>query len=143
LASPEIVRWLNTVPETASGGGNIIIFEAAVVYPPQRAGWRDIHDRTAELAKNPRRAQALARARQKLAQELSAPALAVLRLQKGWSQTELAQRIGTSQSRLSLIESGIDDPLHRTVVKLAEALGEELETVSRALLENGKKRRSS
>lgn len=113
---------------------NILEFEAAVIHPPQRPDWRGIHERTAELEKNPRRAAALARARQRLSGELfERTNLAALRLRHGLSQAQLAERIGTSQSHLSRIESGLDDPRHSTLLKLVDALGEPIETVSRAI----------
>nr|WP_141657454.1 helix-turn-helix domain-containing protein [Thiocapsa sp. KS1] len=40
------------------------------------------------------------------------------------SQKKLAQRVGASQSRLSRIEAGLDDPLLSTVRKLAVAQSE-------------------
>lgn len=49
------------------------------------------------------------------------------------SQAELARRIGSSQSRLSRIEAGLDDPRRSTLLKLSEALGETLDVVSRAI----------
>ncbi len=121
-------------PHTASSAAQVFAFEAAVIHPPQRTGWRDIHARAAELERNPRRAAALARARQRLAGELfPQTTLAALRLRHGLSQAQLAERIGTSQSRLSRIEAGLDDPRHSTLLKLVDALGEPIETISRAL----------
>jgi DNA-binding XRE family transcriptional regulator len=108
--------------------------EAAVIHPPQRAGWRDIRDRAAESEQNPKRAAALARARQRLANELyPRPSLSALRLQRGLSQAEMARRIGTSQSHLSRIESGQEDPRRTTLVKIARELGETLDVVSNAI----------
>jgi DNA-binding transcriptional regulator YiaG len=125
------MNW--SIPETFSGGGHVIVRN---VFPlsRQKQGYQDIHERIKELEQNPRRAKALERARQELAEELYPPhSLAALRLKKGLSQTGLARMIGTSQSRLSRLESGQDKPLHFTVVKLSEALGESLETISRAM----------
>jgi DNA-binding XRE family transcriptional regulator len=108
--------------------------EAAIIHPPQRPGWRSIDARAAELEQNPRRAAALARARQRLAGELlEQQNLAALRLRHGLSQAQLAKRVGTSQSRLSRIEAGMDDPRLSTLEKLAAALGEPIETVAHAI----------
>ncbi len=44
------------------------------------------------------------------------------RLKKGWSQSELAQQVGTRQANVSRIESGLANPTLRLVQKLAQAL---------------------
>lgn len=104
-----------------------------------RAGYHDVRDRIAESEANPRRAQALARARERLAETLhEAGTLAAIRLSKGLSQTAVANKIGTSQSRLSRIESGRDDPQLSTVAKIAEALGVDVAVVAEALLRGRK-----
>lgn len=132
---PELVRRISTNDATTtSSHAPVLLFEAAVIHPPQREGWRDIHVRTAELERNPARAKALARARQRLSEALfNDPTLSALRLRKGLSQAELARRIGSSQSRLSRIEAGLDDPRRSTLLKLSEALGETLDVVSKAI----------
>jgi transcriptional regulator with XRE-family HTH domain len=50
-----------------------------------------------------------------------------LRLAKGWSQAELAERVGTQQANISRIESGLGNPTFGFLEKLAEALETELE----------------
>lgn len=45
------------------------------------------------------------------------------RLNKGWSQQELAEQIGTSKSMISGYETGKNDPAQSVVMKLAEKLG--------------------
>ena len=54
-------------------------------------------------------------------------------MEQGLSQAELARRIGTSQSRLSRIEAGLDDPRYSTLTKIAAALGIDLNTLAQAL----------
>lgn len=49
-----------------------------------------------------------------------------LRLARGWSQAELAQRVGTKQSNISKIESGFGNPTYKFLCKIAEAFDEEL-----------------
>jgi transcriptional regulator with XRE-family HTH domain len=49
-----------------------------------------------------------------------------LRLEKGWSQAELAQRVGTRQANISRIESGLGNPTYKFLQKLAEAFGTKL-----------------
>lgn len=86
------------------------------------------------MEQDPRRAAALARARQRLASTLHpAPSLAHLRMAQGLSQAELARRIGTSQSRLSRIEAGLDDPRYSTLTKISAVLGVDLNTLAEAL----------
>lgn len=49
-----------------------------------------------------------------------------LRLEKGWSQTELARRASTRQANISRIESGLANPTIGFLQKLAKALNTEL-----------------
>lgn len=49
-----------------------------------------------------------------------------LRLEKGWSQSELARRVGTKQANISKIESGLANPTIRFIQKVADALNMEL-----------------
>ena len=50
-----------------------------------------------------------------------------LRLEKGWSQSDLARRAGTKQSNISRLESGLANPTFRFIQKVAKALGTEVE----------------
>jgi len=45
-----------------------------------------------------------------------------LRMEKGWSQTELAERAGTKQANISRLESGLSNPSVNFLHKLAKAL---------------------
>jgi transcriptional regulator with XRE-family HTH domain len=49
-----------------------------------------------------------------------------LRLERGWSQAELADRVGTKQANISRIESGLGNPTFKFLQKLAAAFGTEL-----------------
>jgi len=44
-----------------------------------------------------------------------------LRIEKGWSQSELARRVGTKQSNISRIESGLGNPTIDFLQRLANA----------------------
>jgi transcriptional regulator with XRE-family HTH domain len=44
------------------------------------------------------------------------------RIEKGWSQAELAKRVGTKQANISRIESAISNPTIKLVQKLVKAL---------------------
>lgn len=77
-------------------------------------------------------------ARAALATEILADApisLAKVRLQRGFSQEQLARAIGTSQPHIARIEAGAS-LLWNTAVRLADALGVSLDDL-RPLLENG------
>jgi transcriptional regulator with XRE-family HTH domain len=45
-----------------------------------------------------------------------------LRIEKGWSQAELAERAGTKQANISRLESGLSNPSINFLQKLAKAL---------------------
>ena len=49
-----------------------------------------------------------------------------LRRALGWSQTRLAEEVGTSQPRIAELEAGAGNPTLRTLTKLARALGTEV-----------------
>jgi transcriptional regulator with XRE-family HTH domain len=52
------------------------------------------------------------------------------RLQKGWSQTELARAVGTKQANISRIEAGLANPTMTLLRKLSQALDLEIRIVS-------------
>ena len=52
-----------------------------------------------------------------------------LREKRGWSQTQLAERAGLTQSHVSRLENGEHSPTHLTLSKLAEALEVALESL--------------
>lgn len=45
-----------------------------------------------------------------------------LRIEKGWSQVELAERAGTKQANISRLESGLNNPSVNFLQKVANAL---------------------
>jgi|GEM_PF-4402492 len=49
-----------------------------------------------------------------------------LRLEKGWSQSELARRTGTKQANISKIESGLANPTIQFIKKVAGAFDADL-----------------
>jgi transcriptional regulator with XRE-family HTH domain len=48
-----------------------------------------------------------------------------LRLERGWSQTELARRVGTHQANISRLENGLANPTLAFIQKVAAALNTE------------------
>jgi len=94
--------------------------------PPILPGAIDIDDLVAEIEQSNEAAEAIAKGRQWVAKSFysSQPSsIALLRLQKGWSQAELAKRADTSQPYIARLELGNVDPRVSTVTKLARALG--------------------
>ena len=89
------------------------------------AGAVDIDDLLAEFEAVPATAKAIAKGRQWVAKSFykGSKTLAALRLQRGWSQAELARQVGTSQSYIGRLETGGIDPQLSTVRKIALALG--------------------
>ncbi|MBE9555017.1 MAG: helix-turn-helix transcriptional regulator [Proteobacteria bacterium] len=81
-------------------------------------------------------ASRLTKARQRIAERASVPdeprSLRELRLAAGFSQTQLAERIETSQSRIARLEAGHEDPGLRTLKRLAIALEVDLNTIAEA-----------
>jgi transcriptional regulator with XRE-family HTH domain len=49
-----------------------------------------------------------------------------LRLERGWSQADLARHVGTRQANISRIENGLGNPTYKFLQKLAEAFDTEL-----------------
>jgi len=94
--------------------------------PPILSGAIDIDDLVAEFEQSDEAAEAIAKGRQWVAKSFysSRPSsIALLRLQKGWSQAALAKRASTSQSYIARLELGNVDPQVSTVIKIARALG--------------------
>jgi len=146
--SPETKRFVVPFalvnPETKAE--NVYAFVDQVVHAPIPAGYREIDEVIRDREANPRRAAALERARQRLAEKASGEAqsvtLAQLRLRKGMSQSKVAELLGNSQSSYSLIESGRrPDILRSTFKRLAEIFDVSLAELDEAI-ENTAERQS-
>ncbi len=55
--------------------------------------------------------------------------LRVLRAQRGWSQADLAERLGVSRQTVNAIETGKYDPSLPLAFKMAEIFGQPIETI--------------
>ncbi|WP_239185465.1 helix-turn-helix domain-containing protein [Candidatus Nitrotoga sp. HW29] len=112
---------------TSTAPCNVIYAEFPVPAKPSKiAGAIDIDDLVAEFEQSNEAAEAIAKGRQWVAKSFyhnQPPAIALLRLQKGWSQAELAKRASTSQSYIARLELGNVDPQISTIIKIARALG--------------------
>lgn len=53
----------------------------------------------------------------------------VLRAEKGWSQAELAERVGVSRNSINAIENGKLDPSLPLAFRIAEVFGLKIEDV--------------
>lgn len=109
-----------------------------VIHAPLPVGYREINDVVQKSETNPRRAAALARARQRLAAQAEEvgqkTTLGSLRLKAGLSQTRVAELLGNSQSSYSMIESGRrGDILLSTFEKLVEIFGVTRDELAEAL----------
>ncbi len=96
----------------------------------------DIDDLVAELEQSPEVAESIAKGRQWVAKTFyrsKSPSIAQLRLQKGWSQAELARLADTSQPHIARLELGRVDPQVSTLKKLAKALDVSIATVVQAI----------
>ena len=132
--SPSIRR---VVSETSTGFGPIAIIEAQVVFSPIPKDYMAINQVVAQFESEPHKAVALRKARKRLADrsrsEDATLTLAAIRLGRGLSQSALAQKISTSQSRLSRIETGIDEIYFSTFEKLKTALNISRDELATAL----------
>ena len=108
FASPSIRRFVQAAPESAKANIYTIVEQFVSAAVPD--GFREMRAAIAEREKNPRRAAALKRARQRLADRLASSedevTVAVLRMRSGLSQARVAELLGNSQSSYSMIESG-------------------------------------
>lgn len=50
-----------------------------------------------------------------------------LRMERGWTQEELAERVGTGQANISRLENGLSNPTFQFLHRLSEAFGLEFD----------------
>ena len=108
-----------------SAEAKIYTFEARAPIPAKIPNTISIDSLVAEFEQDTAMADALAAARRKMATEgcsAKAGTLAYMRLQAGLSQSQLAAKVGTSQSHIARIEAGKNDPSTEMIGKLAVAL---------------------
>jgi DNA-binding XRE family transcriptional regulator len=102
----------------------------------------DIDDLVAELeSHSDESAKSIAKGRKWVAENFYAgqESVAHFRLQKGWSQAELARRAETSQPYIARLEQGRVDPQISTARKIANALGITIETFVNAMDQEAQK----
>lgn len=112
---------------TKAGGWFVVPTESATLVYDQKIG-TNIKARIAKLEKNPKRAEALAKARQRIGVALQRAdttqehTLAAMRLRAGLSQAKLANLMGTQQPNIARLEKNPAGLQAATVLKLAHAL---------------------
>lgn len=117
-------RALAPVPETRGTG--VTVLEPVTVAAPLPEGFEDIDLLVERAEQDPAAKQAIAAGRRAVAEHFCSEGprtLSRYRLQKGWSQKELAAQLGTSQSYIARLEAGAIDPQVSTLTRLAAALG--------------------
>jgi ribosome-binding protein aMBF1 (putative translation factor) len=121
---PESVRrTLAPVPETR--GTPVVVLAPIVIDAPLPAGFVDIDSLVEQEEVDPSVRQAIAAGRQSVAERYYADgprSLSYYRLRNGWSQKELAGRLGTSQSYIARLEAGDIDLQVSTLNRLAATL---------------------
>ena len=115
---------LRPLPETR--GTRVIVLAPAAVPEGVPEGFIDVDDLIGGQEADPAAAEALAQGRRVVSSHYygaGRPSLASLRLQKGWSQRQLAAQAQTSQPYIARLENGGVDPQLSTLRRIAEALG--------------------
>ena len=103
----------------------MVVLEPVPAEVPLPEGFVDIDTLVEEAEKDPVARQAIEEGRKAVAQHYYADeprSLAYYRLARGWSQKELAARVGTSQSYVARLELGEIDPQVSTLRRIAVAL---------------------
>jgi DNA-binding XRE family transcriptional regulator len=129
-AQPFSTRPLPVLSVVASG-------EVEASVPP---GYRTIDSIVSDLERDPKWREELKHARAWVADTVLAGkprTLRMLRLQRGMSQAQLAEAIGTQQPHIARIESGRADLRLDTCRRLAAALGVDLNALDQALQSQG------
>lgn len=100
---------------------------------------RSIGDLIDRYQQDPVRANALTEARKELAEKAygNENSLASLRLKKGLSQKKLAELSGMRQPNIARLESGNQNPTIRTMNRLADALGVDVNEIQTIFEEMG------
>lgn len=115
---------LAAVPETR--GSPVVVVETITVAAPLPEGFADIDTLVEKAEQEPDARKSIADGRRAVAEQYYSGRprpLSYFRLQKGWSQKQLAARLGTSQSYIARLEAGSIDPQLSTLRRLAAALG--------------------
>lgn len=128
-------NFQEVVPSSGSAEGNIIFaeFHTGESYPMPE-GSVSIDDLIINAESEPAFAEELENARKLLAEKIYKDnSITALRLRFGWSQRKLAEKLNTSQSHVSKIESGREDLRLSTIRKLASVFNVDEQEIIKAL----------
>ena len=132
-------QTVGVAAEVASDAQSCVVFSIET-HPKLQIQVPTKHRRMAEITKgwekDATRRSAMAVARQWAAAELhggDGDTVRTLRMRKGWSQTQLAESIGTSQSHVARIERGDQNLAIQTCRRLADMLGIDMNAMDSAL----------
>jgi ribosome-binding protein aMBF1 (putative translation factor) len=129
----------NITPVTTSDASRCLIFNIpehpkhSIEASPKH---RRISELAAEWARDEQRRKALEDARHWVADTVHSQdgdTVRTLRLRKGWSQSQLAEAISSSQSHIARIERGAENLAVQTCRRLCKALDIDLNTLDQAL----------
>ena len=119
--------------EQPESRGKVLVRQFFPAPPPAIGRTRSLRAVLAKRESDPKFSPYLVEARRRLARDAFPDAgkrsLQGLRLAAGLSQTQLAEKVGTAQSHIALIEQGKNDPGTDLIVRIAEALAVESEVV--------------
>ena len=127
-------------PETISDVSKCPVINIAdhsrkqIEVPPKH---RPISEVAADWARDEQHRQSLVEARQWVADTFhgqEGDTVRTLRLRRGWSQSRLAEAIGSSQSHIARIERGTENLAIQTCRRLCEVLEIDMNTLDQALL---------
>lgn len=124
------------LPESVTKTNQKVIFFPQPVAPESPQGYKSIDDLVSKFEASDKGRAALARGRAWVAKEFysgDGDTIRTLRLNRGMSQADLADRLGTSQSHVARIERGTENLLIGTCRRLCEALGIDMNTLNEAL----------
>lgn len=115
----------NTPSTPQSVNANIVYLEVNAAKPIPIPNTTSIDDLIKEFEVDPEMAAAISQSRSDLSDHLYAGkpvTLSSVRLSAGMSQSQLAEKISTSQPHIARIESGKTDPSTDVIARLATAL---------------------
>ena len=141
VASSQLTKTFerNITPVTTSDASKCLVFNIAehpkqpIEAPPKHRRIREI---AADWARDEQRRKALEDARHWVADTFhgqDGDTVRTLRLRKGWSQSQLAEAISSSQSHVARIERGTENLAVQTCRRLCKALDIDMNTLDQAL----------
>lgn len=134
----EAIRAADAASGTSTGDRcPVVTLEVNAADSPQApSDYHSLDDFISELEQDGAGAAALADARRWVADSFYADdgaTVRAMRLHNGWSQSQLAEAVETSQSHIARIERGTENVTIKTCRKLCAALGIDMNALNEAL----------